>query len=73
MYENQDPVGFIGIPVSQLYSFIYSGSPDRVVTVSRSGVIGDHGWLGTSASSGSSAMKTPFTFDLDPTLTSTKK
>eukprot|EP01135_Chromosphaera_perkinsii_P000159 Nk52_evm55s32 gene=Nk52_evmTU55s32 len=73
VYENHDPVCFIGIPESQLFSFIYNGTPDRVITVSRAGVIGEHGWLATSASSTSDASKPPFQFDRDPSLASTKR
>ena len=58
-----DPLVFVTVPKNQSHSFIQSGMPDAMVTVSESGVIGLHGWLPYDR-----VMTNYFTFEKDPAV-----
>jgi len=58
-----DPLVFATVPKNQSHSFIQSGMPDAMVTMSESGVIGLHGWLPYDRS-----ITNYFTFERDPAV-----
>lgn len=77
---NETPIVFIGMPETNLNSYLYLGVTDKIVTLSEELVIGSHRWLPTTPniSQGSIfhcfhlTVVAPFTFELDPTLISKK-
>ncbi|XP_065193649.1 neurobeachin-like protein 1 [Sycon ciliatum] len=63
--DGNDQVILLAIPPQQSHSFIHHGMPDTLISISRSGLLGLHGWLPHSTSKQQS-----FTFNFDPTLVS---
>nr|CAB3264213.1 neurobeachin-like protein 1 [Phallusia mammillata] len=65
--NNNDPLVYVSVPRSQSHSFIQSGMPDAMVTVSEGSVIGLHGWLPYDRS-----ITNYFTFEKDPAVDNAK-
>ncbi|XP_078489274.1 neurobeachin-like protein 1 [Ciona intestinalis] len=63
MENSNDPLIYVSVPKNQSHSFMQSGMPDAMVTVSESGVIGTHGWLPYDRS-----ITNYFTFEKDPAV-----
>lgn len=63
----RDPLVFTAVPIVQARNLIHHGMPDVMVTISRKGVLGAQDWLPYSKT-----RSRPFTFELDPALTSSK-
>ncbi|XP_076823781.1 neurobeachin-like protein 1 isoform X1 [Clavelina lepadiformis] len=58
-----NPLVYVTVPRNQSHSFMQSGMPDSMVTVSERGVIGLHGWLPYDRS-----ITNYFTFEKDPSV-----
>jgi len=65
--DDTDPLVFVA--VSQVYarSLIHSGMPEHMITVSQNGIVGLQDWLPYAKT-----RTKPFTFELDPSLSSTR-
>ncbi|XP_077975013.1 neurobeachin-like protein 1 isoform X3 [Styela clava] len=62
-----DPLVFVSVPKYQARSFIQAGMPDVLVTISKHGILGSHGWLPYDKS-----ITNYFTFEKDPSITNPK-
>ncbi|EDO33951.1 predicted protein [Nematostella vectensis] len=65
--DSCDPLVFAAVPRVQARLLIHHGMPDCMVTVTRSGILGNQDWLPYSKTK-----SRPFTFELDPALSSVK-
>ncbi|KAK3708098.1 hypothetical protein QZH41_019181, partial [Actinostola sp. cb2023] len=63
----RDPLVYAAVPCVQARNLIHHGMPDTMVTISRRGILGAQDWLPYSKTK-----SRPFTFELDPALTSSR-
>jgi hypothetical protein len=67
VYKDGEPLVFIGVAEAKSRSFLHSGLPSDLVTVNDCGFKHSHGWLPYS-----SGKKRPFTFNIDPSLATSR-
>jgi WD40 repeat protein len=60
--SSQDPIVFVSIPAVRGHAIIESGNPEKLITVTASGVLNIHSWL----SAHFAFKKRPFVFHIDP-------